>query len=307
MRRFVLILMFGICAASGIAWASTLEIVEQDKTPVADASSAAPAVPEAKEAVAPAATAPQATEATAAPQVPAAQNPEASIVRAADETMPTAVMQGKKVMPAPPKVKAPVLGEPTRYTLGPDDVIEIIVRRHTEFSGTYPINSEGKIQYKFVGDIEIKGLTKTEVKDKLVQILSKYIIDPDVDVTIMEYRSKVIYVIGEVGAPGKYYMKADKISLREAVVQAGLPTLSAAMRRTMLVRPDVHGKPLSRKVDLYALLYEGKLNLDLEMVPGDGVVVPATLWAKIFRVISPVTSTVSTAKDTANPAGYAGY
>jgi len=204
------------------------------------------------------------------------------------------------------QTKAPVTPkaateEPTRYTLGPDDVIEISVRRHPEFSDKFIINSEGKIQYKFVGDIEVKGMTKTEVKDLITKILAKYIITPEVDVTILEYRSKVIYVIGEVGQPGKYYMRADKISLREAVVQAGLPTLSAAMRRTSLIRPDKSGNPQQTTVDLYALLYEGKLDLDRDMFPGDVVVVPATLFAKIFRVISPVASTVSTAKDTATP------
>ena len=110
----------------------------------------------------------------------------------------------------------------------------------------------------------------------------------------MEYRSKIIYVIGEVGAPGKYYMKADKISLREAVVQAGLPTLSASMRRTQLIRPDKTGKPKEKIVDLYALLYEGKLNLDQDMYAGDVLVVPATLFAKIMRIISPVAAPVMT-------------
>ena len=211
---------------------------------------------------------------------------------------------GKEAHSMTPVTAKSATEEPTRYTLGAEDVIEINVRRHPEFSGKFHINAEGKMQYKFVGDIEISGLTKTEVKDLITKILAKYIITPEVDVTILEYRSKVIYVIGEVGRPGKYYMKADKISLREAVIQAGLPSLSAAMRRTTLIRPDKSGKPEQATVDLYALLYEGKLDLDREMLPGDVVVVPATLFAKIFRVISPVASTVSTAKGVASPIPY---
>ncbi len=230
-------------------------------------------------------------------QVPASAP---TIEKAKDDTTPAST---KKLMPTPPEVKSSVIGEATRYTLGPDDVIEIIVRRHGEFSDKFLINGEGKIQYKFVGDIEIKGLTKTEVKEKIGQILSKFIISPEVDVTILEYRSKIIYVIGEVGNPGKYYMKSDEISLREAVVQAGLPTLSASMRRTTLVRPDKSGKPKEKVVDLYALLYEGKLNLDLIMVPGDVLVVPATVFAKIFRVINPITSAANSARSV-TPYGY---
>ena len=185
--------------------------------------------------------------------------------------------------------------EPLKYTVGPDDVILIDVRRHPEFSGEYTINSEGKIQYKFVGDIPVSGLTKLELKDKLISILVKYVIDPDIDVTISQYRSKVIFIVGEVGAPGKYYMRADTISLREVVVQAGLPTLSAAMRRTTLVHPNTNGKPKTEKVDLYKLIYEGKLDLDKKMLPGDVLYVPATVFAKVMRVINPVAEPITPA------------
>lgn len=183
--------------------------------------------------------------------------------------------------------------EPLKYTLGPDDVIQIDVRRHPEFSGEYAINSEGKIQYKFVGDVPIEGLTKEETKEKLASILSKFIIEPDIEVTILQYRSKVIFIVGEVGAPGKYYMKADTISLRDAVVQAGLPTLAASMRKTRLVHPDSDGRPKHEKVDLYKLIYEGKLELDREMLPGDVLYVPATIFAKIGRILNPIAAPVS--------------
>lgn len=231
------------------------------------------------------------------------QNP--LIIRAEESGAAVAEAPGKKLMPPPPPLASPGVGEPTRYTLGPDDIIEIIVRRHPEFSGTYSINAEGKIQYKFVGDVEIKGSTKTDVKEKIAKILNKYILTPEVDVTIVEYRSKVIYVIGEVGAPGKYYMRADRISLREAMVQAGLPTLAASMRRTQLIRPDKSGKPFTKTIDIYALLYEGKLHLDIEMLPGDVLVVPATLFAKIARIINPVAGPVVTS-DTLRRAGTGG-
>jgi len=188
-----------------------------------------------------------------------------------------------------------VVYEPLKYTLGPDDSIQIDVRRHPEFSGNYTVNSEGTIQYKFVGDVVVSGLTKQEVKDKLTEILGKFIIDPDIEVTILQYRSKVIFIVGEVGAPGKYYMRADSVSVRDAVVQAGLPTLAAAMRRTRLVHPNEDGKPKHEKIDLYKLLYEGKLDLDKTMLPGDVLYIPSTMFAKIGRILSPVAAPVSPA------------
>ena len=55
--------------------------------------------------------------------------------------------------------------DPTKYTLGSDDVVDITVMRHPEFSGQYPVNMEGKIQYKFVGDIDVNGFTKKELEE----------------------------------------------------------------------------------------------------------------------------------------------
>ncbi|MDD5730231.1 MAG: polysaccharide export protein [Candidatus Omnitrophica bacterium] len=187
--------------------------------------------------------------------------------------------------------------DPLKYTLGPDDVVEITVMRHSEFSGIYPVNLEGKIQYKFVGDLDVSGLTKKQLEDKIRGIIANYVINPDVNVSILEYKSKMIYVLGEVGAPGKYYMRSETIPIREAVVQAGLPTLSAAMRKCRIITPSKNGKIVIKNVDLFSVLYGGNLKYNLDMHPGEVLYVPATIMAKIIRVISPVTQTVSTAAE----------
>lgn len=190
-----------------------------------------------------------------------------------------------------PAVNTPptYLSEPIKYTLGPDDIIDIEVRRHPEFSGQYPITSEGKIEYKYIGDVIVAGLTKNQLKDRITEILSEYIIEPEVNIRIVAYLSKVFYVVGEVGRPGKFYMRGDTIPVREALVQASLPTLGAAMRRCRLITPDQKGSRNFVQVDVYRLLYEGDLKCNLDMQPGDVLYVPATVMAKIIHVISPVT------------------
>ncbi|MFA5156311.1 MAG: polysaccharide biosynthesis/export family protein [Candidatus Omnitrophota bacterium] len=183
--------------------------------------------------------------------------------------------------------------DPLRYTLGPDDIVEVSVMRHPEFSGIYPINLEGKLQYKFVGDIDVNGLTKKQLEDKLKEVVSVYVINPEINVAVVEYKSKVIYVLGEVAKPGKYYMRSETIPVREAVVQAGLPTLAAAMRKCRIITPDNNGNMKTRAVDLYAVLYGGNLKYNYDMRPGDVLYVPSTVMAKIVRIINPVTATVS--------------
>lgn len=197
-------------------------------------------------------------------------------------------------LPAVEAVSIPV-AEPQEYTLGPNDVITIEVRRHPEFSGRYIINSEGKIQYRYLGDICVDGMTKLELKEYVTKLLSEYLIDPDVDVQIVEYLSKVFYVVGDVNRPGKFYMRGNNITVREALVQAGLPNHAAAMRRCRIITPNERGKDNYREVNVYSLLYEGDLRQNFIMRPGEVLYIPSTVIAKIIRIISPVTDAVSQA------------
>ena len=194
--------------------------------------------------------------------------------------------------------------DPVKYTLGPDDVISVLVLRHPEFSGKFPVNLEGKIQYNFVGDLEVNGLTKKQLEDKLSKMLGKFLLNPEVNVTIEEYKSKYIFVLGEVGSPGRYYMRSEKITVRDAVVFAGLPTLSASMRRCHLITPRPDNKQSMKYVDIYSILYGGDLKRNVDMHTGDVLYVPSTIMAKIIRVINPITQTIGVS--TAGPTDVSG-
>lgn len=186
----------------------------------------------------------------------------------------------------------------SRYTLGPTDVVEINVLRHPEVSGLYIINSEGKIQYEFVGDVQVGGMTKEEAAVVIRDKLATYIVKPDVTVIIKEYNSKVVYVVGEVGLPGKVFMRGDTITVRDALLAANLPQLTAATEKATLFTPSDSGKVVPKKVNVYSLLYKGDLRENYVMNPGDTIYLPATLWAKVARFINPVTQPISQAVGT---------
>ena len=180
-----------------------------------------------------------------------------------------------------------------KYTLGPDDEVAVVVMRHPEVSGQYTINKEGKIQYEFVGDVMLAGLTKDQAIDILSQKLSTYIIKPDISIKIIGYNSKTVYVVGEVATPGRVPMHGDTITVREALLAAGLPLITAATNRSSLFTPSASGKVTIKKVNVEALLYKGDLRENYVMNPGDCLYVPATFLAKTMRAISPVTQPVS--------------
>ncbi|MBI5149429.1 MAG: polysaccharide export protein [Candidatus Omnitrophica bacterium] len=186
----------------------------------------------------------------------------------------------------------------SHYTLGKTDVLEVTVMRHPEVSGQFIINNEGNIQYEFVGDVSVEGMTKDQVKDALTRKLSPFIISPEIMVKIVGYNSKVVYVIGEVTSPGKIFMQGDTITVHEALVQAGLPLLSAKMAAGRVITPSETGTPLIRKVNVDKLLYKGDLRENLAMKPGDTLYVPPTFLAKTMRIIQPVAAPIGTAAGT---------
>ncbi|MBU1086955.1 MAG: polysaccharide biosynthesis/export family protein [Candidatus Omnitrophica bacterium] len=184
------------------------------------------------------------------------------------------------------KIKKEAYGE---YTLGKDDLIEINVRRHPEFSGRFMLAANGKIQYPFVGDISLTGMTKSQALAAVAKILTEYIETPEVDITIVAYNSKVVYVMGQVAAPGRYAMNAEFMPVRDAVLAAGLPRENiASLRRAVIIRPIDGEKAAIKKVNLLSLLYEGNLKLNYDLQSGDIVYLPSTVLWKVSTVLGQV-------------------
>jgi polysaccharide export outer membrane protein len=166
------------------------------------------------------------------------------------------------------------------YTLGPDDVIHIAIRNQPEFTGVYVIGHDGKIQFGFVGDIEANGLTKEQLARRVEERLKKYVRVPQANVTIIGFNSKAIYVLGRVARPGKYAMRGDTVKLRDAVIAAGLVIRHAKLRKVHIVKSDPND-PSYRVVDLHKILYKGKMEQNADLVSGDIIVVPTTVWGGI--------------------------
>ncbi len=205
------------------------------------------------------------------------------------------LQQQKKPEPIEVVAETPIIGESKPYTLGKEDVLDIVVRNQPEFSGLFVIGPDGKIQYSFVGDIQAEGLTKEELKQVLIEKLDKFVKFPVVSVAIAEYNSKTVYILGEVFRPGRYPLKGDSISLRDAVIEAGLPTRDAALRRVYVFKSDTE-KLEYKKVDLFKVLYRGRPRDNIELVSGDIVVVPSTVPSEINRALANILSPFSRAR-----------
>jgi len=118
-------------------------------------------------------------------------------------------------------VKGTDLHPPKDYVLGPDDQISIWVADCPDISTkTFNIDMSGHINLPFVGVVQASGLTARQFESKLSSDLKRYFVRPQVAVSIVEFRSQPVSVIGEVNQPGVHQLRGHK-TLVEVLSMAG--------------------------------------------------------------------------------------
>jgi polysaccharide export outer membrane protein len=203
-----------------------------------------------------------------------------------ESMLPTSIAPAMSSAPATPaNVPTPTnLGGPAYamgpYTLGKDDVVQIVVQGQPDFTGTFLIGPDGGIQYGFLGDVPAEGLTKDELAQVIAQQLKRFVRVPSVNVIIVGFNSKAVYILGRVARPGKYAMRGDSVKIRDALIAAGLVVRHAKLRKVHIVKSDP-SDPSYRVVDMFKVLYKGKMRENVDLVNGDIIVVPTTVWGGI--------------------------
>jgi len=127
------------------------------------------------------------------------------------------------------------------YIIGPDDVIEIQVWDNEDLNRTVEITQEGDFAFPLIGRVHAEGLSVYELGNLIKKRLADgYIIKPQISVSVIEYNSKKVFVLGEVQNPGSYAIKR-KWHLIELISEAGGFTDKAG-RIITIVRPKSTNK-----------------------------------------------------------------
>lgn len=111
-------------------------------------------------------------------------------------------------------------GEAEEYILQPGDVISISVVEHPEFSGRHKIRPDGRINYPVIGEIDVASLTCAQLVKIMQGKLSSYVNNPVVAISIEDYYSNKIYIIGDVRAAGQYQIY-EPIDVIKAIAMCG--------------------------------------------------------------------------------------
>ena len=111
---------------------------------------------------------------------------------------------------------------------------------------TYLIDTNGFIEFPVIGKIKLAGQTKTDAVKALENKIREYITNPAVNLRILNYK---ISVIGEVNKPGSYKISSERITLLEALSQAGDLTIYGKRNNLLLIR-EIDSKMTYNRIDI---------------------------------------------------------
>lgn len=167
------------------------------------------------------------------------------------------------------------------YVLEPPDEITITSKLVRELNGhVESIRPDGKITLPLVGSVPVAGLTCEKASTVIQHQAKEFYEGADVSLRVSGFRSKRIYVFGEVASPGRYpYTGSNTVLGTLATAQ---PTRLADPSRVQILRPNRAQRTVSRMtVNLDRMIQTGDTSLDAALEDGDIVYVPANGLAAV--------------------------
>jgi polysaccharide export outer membrane protein len=185
--------------------------------------------------------------------------------------------------PAETQAKTPV---PADYVLGPDDQVALLSPGAEELNAkTLRIEGNGMLSVPLIGVVKASGLTANELGSEIATKLKRYYKNPEVVVSVSEYRSQSVSVIGMVGTPGVHQLQGKKTLIEILSLAGGLrpeagPLVVVTRRAEWGSLPiagateDETKQFTTGQIDLKALTSAERPMDNIAIKPGDIISVP---------------------------------
>ena len=175
--------------------------------------------------------------------------------------------------PYPPAPQLAATAE-YNYHIGPGDAVNIVVWRNPELTMSVPVRPDGKIAAPLIEDLPAIGKDPTTLARDIEKALGKFIRDPVVTVVVTSFvgpYSEQIRVVGEAAKP-QVLPYRQKMTLLDVMIAVGGITEYADGNSASVLRAADGNKQYS--VRLKDLVKRGDLSANVEMKPGDILVIP---------------------------------
>jgi polysaccharide biosynthesis/export protein len=158
--------------------------------------------------------------------------------------------------------------------IGAGDTVRISAFRYPELTTETRVSEQGVVQMPLLGALTVQGLTPEKAAALIAEKLKagNYLLDPQINVAVVQARSRQVSVLGHVARPGRYTLEGSSAKLSDVVAMAGglVPTASDVL----VVKRAREGRSETLNVDLGAIIRGSREVQDIELASGDSVFVP---------------------------------
>jgi len=174
--------------------------------------------------------------------------------------------------PDAPAAPAATSAVETEYKIGPQDVVQIDVWKEPEISRTIPVRPDGKISLPLLHDVQAAGLTAMELASALRDGLSKFLNNPQVNVTVTQINSRRVYLTGEVNRAGAMPLLPN-MTVLQALASGGGFTQFAKLKNIYVLRKE-NGKQVRHPFNYKEVVKGNLAEQNIQLQDGDTIVVP---------------------------------
>ena len=157
--------------------------------------------------------------------------------------------------------------------LGMGDLVRVTVFRNPELTTESKINERGTILFPMIGEVPVAGLTPTQAGQRIADKLrlGRFVVNPEVTVSLAQVNSRQVSVLGNVNKPGRYPLDTMSVKLTDFLAVAGGVATPGSDLVTIVSSKD--GKTTKKDVDLAAMFRSGDLSGNADLQPGDTIYV----------------------------------
>ncbi|AOS43729.1 Polysaccharide biosynthesis/export protein [Lacunisphaera limnophila] len=166
----------------------------------------------------------------------------------------------------------------TDYILRPSDLVRVQIFQEEDLERVVRITQENTITLPLIGTVEVKDRTVRQTEELIRALYDKdYLVNPQVNLTVMEYSESTVQVVGAVNRPGAVpFPPEQKLTLVEAIARAGGQSRIADLRKVRLSRTTTDGRTENFTVNVDELMKQGS-GEQWYLTKGDVIFVPERL------------------------------
>lgn len=172
----------------------------------------------------------------------------------------------------PAAVPGPVVATEPGFTIGPEDVLGVLVWREPDLTADVTVRPDGMVTLPLVRDIKASGLTPDQLADRIQTAVREYVTDASVTVVVRQMNSRKAFITGEVARPGAYPLTSTMTVMQLIAVAGGLNEFADG-GKISIMRVE-GGRTRALPFDYKNVASGRKAAQNIVLKPGDTVVVP---------------------------------